>query len=121
MVSKKLAQKPALDWSLKNTLDDMDAAGKTSILSATTPQVSFLDVQMAKKIARENNEYAAKIAGDHKGRFGSFAMLPLQNIDDALREIEYVFDVLKQMVLDYLPVMVINGLATLTLLLSLKS
>ena len=51
MVSKKIAQKPALDWSLKNTLDDMDAAGtKTSILSATTPQVSFLDAQMAKKL-----------------------------------------------------------------------
>lgn len=96
MVSKKLAQKPALDWSVKNTIDDMDAAGtKTSILSATTPQVSFLDPAMAKKIARENNEYAAKVAGDHKGRFGSFAMLPMQNMDDALREIEYSMDVLK--------------------------
>jgi len=96
MVSRKIAEPPAINWSLAKTLDDMDRAGTaTAILSATTPQVSFADPALARRLARENNEYAARLAGDHKGRFGSFAMLPMQNIDDALREIEYALDVLK--------------------------
>ena len=96
MVERKIAAKPALDWSVSATLDDMNRAGTaTAILSATTPQVSFLDADLAKKFARENNEYAAKLSDENKGRFDSFAMLPLQNIDDALREIEYSMDVLK--------------------------
>jgi len=96
MVSRKIAEPPALNWSLAKTLDDMDRAGTaTSILSATTPQVSFADPALAKRLARKNNEYAAKLAGDHKGRFGSFAMLPMFNADDALKEVEYALDVLK--------------------------
>lgn len=96
MQEKKIAFKPALEWSIQRTLDDMDAAGtKTSILSVTTPQVGFLDVESAKTVARESNEYAAKLGGDYKGRFGSFAMLPMLNMDDALKEIEYSLDVLK--------------------------
>lgn len=96
MKSKKIAAPPALEWSLQSTLSDMNKAGTaTAILSATTPQVSFLDANLAKKFARENNEYAAQLAGDHKGRFGSFAMLPMQNMDDALAEIAYALDVLK--------------------------
>lgn len=96
MAAKNLAPKPVVEWSVNKTLEDMDAAGtKTSILSATTPQVKFLDREMAKKIARANNEYATKLSADYKGRFGSFALLPMQNIDDALKELEYALDVLK--------------------------
>ena len=97
MVSRKIAEPPAINWSLAKTLDDMDRAGTaTAILSATTPQVSFADPALARRLARENNEYAAKLAGDHKGRFGSFAMLPMLGpVDDALKEIEYALDVLK--------------------------
>jgi len=96
MVERKIAAKPALEWSVNATLDDMNRAGTaTAILSATTPQVSFLDADLARRFARENNEYAAKLADEHKGKFGSFAMLPLQNIDDALKELEYSMDVLK--------------------------
>lgn len=96
MSSRKIAEPPMLNWSLAKTLDDMDRAGTaTAMLSATTPQVSFADANLAKKLARESNEHAAKLAGDHKSRFGSFAMLPMQNTDDALREIEYSLDTLK--------------------------
>ncbi|HEY4372768.1 MAG TPA: amidohydrolase family protein [Burkholderiales bacterium] len=96
--SHKAAQPPMLAWTLTKTLDDMDRAGtRTSILSVTTPQVSFVgnDRELARRLARESNEYAAKLGGDHKGRFGSFAMLPMGNVDDALKEIEYALDVLK--------------------------
>ena len=84
------------NWSLAKTLDDMARAGvATSMLSLTTPQASFADAANARRIARESNEYAARLGSDHRGRFGSFAMLPMQDTDSALRELEYALDTLK--------------------------
>ena len=84
------------NWSVARTLDDMEKAGvATAILSVTTPQVSFTDAANARRIARESNEWVARLAKDNPGRFGSFAMLPMQDTDGALREIEYALDVLK--------------------------
>ncbi len=84
------------NWSVAKTLEDMDKAGiATSMLSVTTPQVSFTDAANAKRMARESNEWVAQLTQTNKGRFGNFAMLPMQNTDDALRELEYALDVLK--------------------------
>ena len=84
------------NWSVARTLDDMEKAGvATAILSVTTPQVSFADAANARRIARESNEWVARLAKDNPGRFGSFAMLPMQDTDSALRELEYALDVLK--------------------------
>ena len=97
----KVNQAPPIvrNWSVARTLDDMDKAGvATSILSVTTPQVGppvSGDAANAARIARESNEWAARLAQDNKGRFGSFAMLPMQTADGALREIAYALDVLK--------------------------
>ena len=83
-------------WSLNKTLDDMAKAGvSTSILSVTTPQTSFTDAANARRLAREGNEYSARLGSDHPGRFGSFAMLPMQDTEGALRELEYALDTLK--------------------------
>jgi 6-methylsalicylate decarboxylase len=87
---------PARNWSLAKTLEDMEKAGvATSIASVTTPQVQFADAPGARRIARESNEWIAKVARDHPGRFGSFIMLPMQDIDGSLEEIAYGLDVLK--------------------------
>ncbi len=87
---------PLQHWSVQKTIDDMDKGGvATSITSPTAPQVSSLGIPVAVKIARESNEYAKKMESDHKGRFGTFAMLPLPHIDQTLKEIEYAFDTLK--------------------------
>jgi predicted TIM-barrel fold metal-dependent hydrolase len=94
----KVGQAPPIvkNWSLNKTLDDMAAAGVvTAMLSVTTPQVSFADAANARRIARESNEYAARLGSDHPRRFGSFATLPMQDSDGALRELEYALDTLK--------------------------
>jgi predicted TIM-barrel fold metal-dependent hydrolase len=87
---------PLANWSVQKLIDDMGKGGvATGVTSPTTPQVTPLGQQMAAKIARESNEFAKKMEADHPGRFGTFAMLPLPNINDSLKEIAYAFDTLK--------------------------
>ena len=96
LASRNLATADMTSWSVARTLDDMDKAGvSTSILSVTTPAVSFAEQDLARRIARESNEWIAGLRRDYPGRFGSFAMLPMQDIDGSLREIEYALDTLK--------------------------
>jgi 6-methylsalicylate decarboxylase len=75
----------------------MDRAGiATSMVSVTTPGIWFGDAEETRALARELNEYgAAKLVGDHKGRFGLFAVLPLPHVENSLKEVAYAFDVLK--------------------------
>ncbi len=92
----KLDNPPMATWTPEKSLEDMDAAGiATSITSPTTPQVGFLPPADAARVARESNEWARKLATDHPGRFGVFAMLPMPYVDESLKEIEYAFDTLK--------------------------
>ena len=94
----RLDNPPIVNWSVQKSLDDMDQAGTaTAVVSPTTPQVNFLhgDPQAAARIARESNEWVKKMMGEHPGRFGMFAMLPLPHIEESLKEIAYAFDTLK--------------------------
>ncbi len=94
--SMKRDNPPMANWSVQKTLDDMDKGGiATAITSPTTPQVSGLDKDAAARVARESNEYCKKLEVDHKGRFGTFAMLPFPHVDACLAEIAYAFDTLK--------------------------
>jgi len=87
---------PVENWNIQKSLADMDKGGvATSMVSPTTPQVSFLGKEDAIRVARECNEYTKKLMSDHPGRFGLFATLPLPNIDESLKEIAYAFDTLK--------------------------
>jgi predicted TIM-barrel fold metal-dependent hydrolase len=90
------ANPPMTNWTPEKSLEDMDKAGTaTSILSPMPPQVGFLPPAEAARVARGSNEWTRKLATDHPGRFGVFAMLPMPNIDESLKEIAYAFDVLK--------------------------
>ncbi len=87
---------PVNNWTPQKSLDDMDKAGvATGITSPTLPGVGFLPAAEAAAVARASNEYALKLAGDYKGRFGRFAQMPMPYVDETLKEIEYALDTLK--------------------------
>ncbi len=85
------------DYSPSWAIEQLDRVGiETAMLSITAPGVWFGDAMEARRLAREMNEFAmARMVGDHQGRFGLFAVLPLPDVDGALREIEYALDTLK--------------------------
>jgi predicted TIM-barrel fold metal-dependent hydrolase len=96
LASRNLATPDMTAWSVSRTLDDMEKAGvTTSVVSITSPAVSFADAEAARRIARDSNEWMAELRRDHPGRFGLFAMLPMQDVDGSLREIEHALDTLK--------------------------
>ena len=85
-------------WSINKALAEMDKGGvKTGILSlASTPGVWFdKGPAEAIKMARECNDFGAKMVKDYPGRFGLFATLPMIDVEASLKEIAYAFDVLK--------------------------
>jgi 6-methylsalicylate decarboxylase len=80
-------------WDPQSHLDFMKSQGiSKSYLSISSPGVHFGDDYAAKKLARECNTYAASLAKQHPGKFGSFACLPLPGVNEALEEIGYALD-----------------------------
>jgi predicted TIM-barrel fold metal-dependent hydrolase len=93
---RELLQPPTLAWTPERSLADMDQSGvATAITSITTPGIWIGDHPPGRRLARTCNDFAARMAADHPGRFGLFAALPLPDIEGSLREIEYGLDVLK--------------------------
>lgn len=91
-----LTQAALAAWTPTKALEDMDRGGvATSVTSMSPPGIWFVDDATARRIARICNDYEARLAADHPGRFGMFINLPLPDIDGSLREIEYGFDTLK--------------------------
>jgi 6-methylsalicylate decarboxylase len=84
------------DWTPEKSIADMDKAGvAVAMLSITTPAVNYTSGEAARKMARECNDYAARMIADHPGRYGSFAMIPLADTEGSLKEIAYALDTLK--------------------------
>ena len=86
----------ARSWTPQVSLEDMDAAGVARAYPSITAP-GFDVVASGRRVAatRECNDYGARMAADHPGRFGLFASLPLPDVDASLRELAYALDVLK--------------------------
>ena len=84
------------DWSPKKSLDFMKKNGiSKAITSISTPGVNIKDRAFSKDLARFCNEYSAKLVSEYPEQFGAFAVLPLYDTEDALKEMEYALDTLQ--------------------------
>jgi predicted TIM-barrel fold metal-dependent hydrolase len=83
-------------WTPAVSIEQMDKYGiATSVMSVTQPGVWYGDVEQGRRLARDCNEYMAKMVRDYPGRFGMFTAVPLPDQDGTLREIEYGYETLK--------------------------
>ena len=84
------------NWTPAKSIADMDQGNvAAALISITNPGLWFGDKGVTNRLARECNEYGAKLVQDHRGRFGLFAAMPLPDVDATLKEIEYAYDTLK--------------------------
>jgi predicted TIM-barrel fold metal-dependent hydrolase len=94
-VARTLVSGRAPEWTPQHSIDAMDRHGiATAVVSISAPGFLCDDGKRA-DLCRRCNDYAAKMGADHKGRFGSFAGLPLPDVDASLVEIERALGALK--------------------------
>jgi len=92
----KVAGAPLPMWTPQHSLDVMDCNGiQTAIVSLSAPGTWFDDRDEACALARQCNEYAARMRQDYSGRFGFFAVLPMPFTAQACAEAIYALDHLK--------------------------
>lgn len=90
-LAKVMPDRKPPNWSPSASLALMDEFGiEKSILSMGW--LAALDDPAP--LYRQCNEAAAELVRDHPGRFGSFACLPLPDVDAALKEVAYSLDIL---------------------------
>ena len=80
-------------WSVQMALEELDRNSISSAIASLGPVDDSGSDQRPRRV-RNWNEWGTRTCLDYPGRFGLFASLPLPNIDLALAEIAYVYDVL---------------------------
>src|SRR5262245_19910602 len=75
-------------------LRSMDTWHVRSAITSLTPRVVLNNLPRLREVARVCNEFQAQRVLEHPARFGSFALLPLPDVDAALDEITYALDIL---------------------------
>jgi predicted TIM-barrel fold metal-dependent hydrolase len=75
-------------------LQSMDHWRIRTAITSLTPRVVLKNLNRLREVARTCNEFQARMVLEHPSRFGSFALLPLPDVDAALEEITYALDIL---------------------------
>jgi predicted TIM-barrel fold metal-dependent hydrolase len=87
---------PVPEWTPELALEFMDAHGiAVQMLSVSDPGVEFVDGERAPVLARECNDYAARVVHEHPGRFGAFAVLSVSDVEQARAETVRALDELR--------------------------
>src|SRR5215813_10025102 len=77
-------------------LEDMDRVGiDVEVISLSTPNVFFADDKQQPEVARKVNDAYAELVATHPARFKSFASIPMDSPDHALKELHRAIDELK--------------------------
>jgi predicted TIM-barrel fold metal-dependent hydrolase len=93
MKGNPLLQAPNTTWTPEKSLEDLDrGGGAAAVLSITNPGLYLGDRAQAIRLARDCNDYGAKVVQAHPTRFGLFAAMPLPDVDATLKEIAYAYD-----------------------------
>jgi predicted TIM-barrel fold metal-dependent hydrolase len=82
-------------WSPEIAIAEMDRNAIATGIGSVGPIPVTADGESARRIAREYNEYGARMRADYPERFGLLAALPLPDVEGALKEIEYASVVLQ--------------------------
>lgn len=86
---------PVPQWSAEAALQMMDAQGiGHAMVSLSSPATHFVSDEAKLGLVREVNAEGAALMKAHPTRFGYFATLPLPDVDAALKEIAYAFDII---------------------------
>ncbi len=86
---------PIPAWSAEAALAMMGRQDiETAMISLSSPSTHFLPLDEKPRLVREVNDAGSALVRDSPGRFGFFASLPLPDVDGAMKEIGYAFDML---------------------------
>src|SRR4029434_3695402 len=75
-------------------MQTMDNWRIRTAITSLTPRVILQNRQRLREVARICNEFQTRMVLEHPARFGSFALLPLPDVEGALEEITYALDIL---------------------------
>lgn len=76
-------------------LHSMDHWHIRTAITSLTPRVILKNMHRLREVARICNEFQASMLLEQSARFGSFALLPLPDVDGALEELAYALDILR--------------------------
>ena len=84
---------PTPDWSVEKQLKFMDKMNiKTAFISLASPHPYWGDNKETVELVRKINDEGAAIVSKYPDRFKLFATLPLPNIENSIKEINYAYD-----------------------------
>jgi predicted TIM-barrel fold metal-dependent hydrolase len=87
---------PVPPWDAEKHLEYMNVMNiDASVVSLSSPHVYFDNKMKTRELFREINEAGARLIQNYPKKFGYFASIPIPDIEGALRELDYAYNVLK--------------------------